>query len=133
LYAPDVPEIPSYGDAHHLPEWYGPPQMLGGYVTGPLLISRSDRVVVAVRQVIAFPAGVEAEVEAHARGPRAAGPSRGPLHPPEHSLRFRVQFPDGRQAAQDDEAGLRTGAGRRWWSAVPRAARAARTTVKTSA
>src|SRR5262245_35945321 len=65
LYAPDVPEIPSYGDAHRLPEWYGPPQMVGGYVTGPLLISRSDRVVVAVRQVIAFPAGVEAEVEAH--------------------------------------------------------------------
>src|SRR5262245_45665074 len=26
LHAPDVPEIPSYGDAHRLPEWYGPPQ-----------------------------------------------------------------------------------------------------------
>jgi hypothetical protein len=85
--------------------------MLGGYVTGPLLISRSDRVVVAVRQVIAFPAGVEAEVEAHARGPQPAQPQRGPLHPPEHSLRFRVQFADGRQAAQDDEAGLRNGRG----------------------
>jgi len=111
LYAPDVPQIPDNGDAHRLPEWYGPPQMVGGYVTGPLLISRSDRVVVAVRQVLAFPAGVEAEVEAHARGPRPAGPPPGPLHPPEHSLRFRVQFPDGRQAAQDDEAGLRSGRG----------------------
>jgi hypothetical protein len=113
LYAPDVPQIPNYGDAHRLPEWYGPPQMVGGYGTGPLLIRRSDRVVVAVRQVIAFPAGVEAEVEAHARGPRSAGP----LDPAEYSpLRFRIQFPDGRQADQNDEAGLRkrarAGAGR---------------------
>jgi hypothetical protein len=109
LYAPDVPEIPDYGDAHRLPEWYGPPQMVGGYVMGPLLISRSDRVVVAVRQVLAFPTGVEAEVEAHARGPRPATPGR--CTPPDHSLRFRVQFADGRQAAQDDEAGLRNGRG----------------------
>jgi hypothetical protein len=108
LYAPDVPEIPDYDDTHRLPEWYGPPPMVGGYVTGPLLISRSDRVVVAVRQVIAFPVGVEAEVEAHARGPRSAGP----LHPTDYSTpRFRVQFADGRQAAQSDEAGLRSGRG----------------------
>jgi hypothetical protein len=103
LYSPGVPEIPDYGDAYRPPEWYGPPQMVGGYVTGPLLISRSDRAVVAIRLVLAFPAGVEADVEAHARGS---------LHPAEHQpLRFWVQFADGRQAAQDDEAGLRSGRG----------------------
>jgi len=40
-----------------------PPPMIGGHVTGPLLITRSDRFVVAVRHVVAFPVGVEVEVE----------------------------------------------------------------------
>jgi len=35
-----------------------PPPMTGGHVTGPVLIWRSDRLVVAVRHVVAFPAGV---------------------------------------------------------------------------
>jgi hypothetical protein len=86
--------------------------MVGGYVTGPLLISQSDLVVVLVRQVLAFPAGVEVDVEGHARGPRPAGPASEPLDPAQRlSLRFRVQFADGSQAAQDDEAGLRSGQG----------------------
>jgi hypothetical protein len=88
-----------------------PPQMIGGYVTGPVLIGRSAGLVIAARQVLAFPAGVEIEVEAHAHGsPGRAAPVTADLagHPP---VRFHVRFADGREAAQDDEAGLRSGRG----------------------
>lgn len=87
-----------------------PPQMIGGHVTGPSLISRSAGLVIAVRQVLAFPSGVEIEAEAHARGaPGWTAPvTAGPDDPP---LRFGVRFADGRQTAQDDEAGLRSGHG----------------------
>ena len=112
MYAPDVPEIPDYGDARRLPEWYGPPQMVGGYVTGPLLLTRTDRAAVAVRQVLAFPAGMEVEIEAHARGSSSARlPSGAPDWAAGSTLHFRVQFADGRAAVQDDEAGLRSGRG----------------------
>ena len=90
-----------------------PPQMIGGYVTGPVLIARSDRFVLAARQVLAFPVGVEVEVEAHGRG---TFPGKTAPRDPEdltglQQLRFRVQFADERKAAQDDEAGLRSGLG----------------------
>jgi hypothetical protein len=84
-----------------------PPPMIGGHVTGPVLISRWDRWVVAVRHVVAFPAGVEVEVEAHGRG-MGPGPEDATGFP---ELRFRVGFADGREAAQDDDAGLRSGVG----------------------
>jgi hypothetical protein len=110
-YAPDVPEIRDYGDDRRWPEWSGPPLMMGGYVMGPLLMSQSDRVVVAVRQILAFPTGVEADVEGHARA-EPTGPPGEQRDLAEHpSLRFRVQFADGSHAAQDDEAGLRSGHG----------------------
>ena len=51
-----------------------PPPMVGGHVTGPVLIWQSDWLVVAVRHVLAFPAGVEVEVEAHSR---RTGPGLG--------------------------------------------------------
>lgn len=89
-----------------------PPRMIGGHVTGPVFISRSDRVVVAVRQVLAYPAGVEIEVEAHGRGPS------GPETPPESDLyggsehpRFRLRLADGTVVVQDDDSGLRSGRG----------------------
>lgn len=46
-----------------MPEWRMPPQMIGGHVCGPMLIGRSDRAVAATRQVLAFPTGVQVEVE----------------------------------------------------------------------
>ncbi len=67
--------------------------------------------MIVARQVLAFPAGVEVEVEAHARGSRAGTapvPADLPGHP---QLRFHVRFADGRQAALDDETGLRSGRG----------------------
>lgn len=88
-----------------------PPRMIGGYVTGPVPIARSGRLVIVARQVLAFPAGVEVEVEAHARGSRAGMapvPAELPGHPP---LQFHVRFADGRQAAQDDDTGLHSGRG----------------------
>ena len=88
-----------------------PPRMIGGYVTGPVPIARSGRLVIVARQVLAFPAGVEVEVEAHARGSRAGTasvPAELPGHPP---LQFHVRFADGRQAAQDDDTGCTAGAG----------------------
>jgi hypothetical protein len=84
-----------------------PPPMIGGHVIGPVLIARSDQCVVAVRHVLAFPAGVEVEVEAHGRQGRQ-GPEDLTGYP---QLRFRLSFADGREAAQDDEAGLRNGLG----------------------
>jgi len=85
--------------------------MIGGYVTGPVVITHSGSLVIAARQVLAFLAGAEVEVEAHARGSRAGTapvPADLPGHPP---LRFHVQFADGREAAQDDETGLHSGRG----------------------
>jgi hypothetical protein len=102
-----VPGTPAGDDARHLPEWFMPPLMIGGHVTGPLLITRSGRFVVAVRHVVAFPAGVEVEAEAHSRG-TAPGPDDVSGLP---ELRFRILLADGREAAQDDEAGLWSGAG----------------------
>jgi hypothetical protein len=102
-----VPGTPAGDNADRLPEWFMPPPMIGGHVTGPLLITRSGRFVVAVRHVVAFPADVEVEMEAHSRG-TAPGPDdvSGLAE-----LRFRVLLADGRVAVQDDEGGLRSGAG----------------------
>ena len=47
-----------------------PPPVTGGHVTGPLVITRSGWFVVAVRHVVAFPAGVEVEAAARNRGQR---------------------------------------------------------------
>jgi hypothetical protein len=106
-YTSSVPGTPAGDDADRLPEWFMPPPMTGGHVTGPLLITRSGRFVVAVRHVVAFPAGVEVEAEAHSRGTAPGSDDVTGL--PE--LRFRVLLADGRVAVQDDEAGLRNGAG----------------------
>jgi hypothetical protein len=113
MYAPCVPETPGNGSDRDVPEWCSPPQMIGGHVTGPIMIGQSDGLVVAARQVLAFPSGVQVEVEAHARQSRDVGAAaispqdvgRGP------DLSFRLRFSDGREAAQDDEAGLRNGRG----------------------
>jgi hypothetical protein len=104
--------MPDDNGAFGLPAWYMPPPMAGGYVTGPVPIVRLDWLAVIVRQVLAFPAGVEVEVEAHAR--RSPGGEAVPVGvglAGQLPLRFGVQFADGREAAQDDEAGLRGGRG----------------------
>ena len=93
-------KMPGDGGAAGLPDWVMPPRMIGGHVTGPVLIRRSGGLVVAVRQVLAFPAGMEVEVEAHTRGSADGGTASAaadlPGHPPP---RFRVRFADGREAA----------------------------------
>ena len=61
--------MPDDDSSRDLPEWCVPPEMIGGYVTGPVVIARSERLVVAARQVLAFPVGVEVNVEAHAGDP----------------------------------------------------------------
>ena len=105
VHALDVPEEPGNDGAGDLPGWCMPPQMIGGYVTGPVLIGRSDGLVAAARQVLTYPAGVEAEVEAHARrSPAGATPPPGPVDLTAHpQLRSGVRFADGRSAVQDDE------------------------------
>ncbi|WP_405496083.1 hypothetical protein [Streptomyces sp. NBC_00096] len=107
-------ETPGKGSSGDLPEWFAPPRMIGGFVAGPVVICRSDRLVVAVRQVLAYPVGLEIEVEAHARGASPGGPSgdaadvdlTGPSQP-----LFRLGFADGGDVLQDDETGLRGGRG----------------------
>ncbi|HEX4788362.1 MAG TPA: hypothetical protein VH372_07860 [Actinospica sp.] len=108
--------------------WHLPPRMIGGYVAGPLLVGRTDQVTMFARQVVAYPDGVELEIEAHARGPLPEGASDedddDQDDEPGHighvgyarlgghrQLRFHVRFGDGREAALDDEAGLRSGLG----------------------
>ncbi|CAM5300027.1 hypothetical protein SAVIM338S_00431 [Streptomyces avidinii] len=104
--------MPEDGSAGDLPEWYMPPRMIGGHVTGPVLISRTDGLVVAARQVVAYPVGLEVEIEAHARGTSPGGPSPGTAGVIEQAQpRFRLRFADGTEVEQDDEAGLRRGRG----------------------
>jgi hypothetical protein len=112
-YAPRVPDLVD-GDDGGSPEWVMPPPMLGGHVTGPRLIARSDGFVLAIRQVLAFPVGVEVEVEAHGRAAPDARvlPALASADLTSHPrLRFRVEFADGRAADQDDDLGLRHGLG----------------------
>ena len=104
-------EIPDDGGAAGLPDWLMPPRMIGGHVTGPVVIERSGALVVAVRQVLAYPAGVEVGVGAHARGSAGGTAPDAADLPGEPPLRFRVRFADGHEAAQDNEAGLRGGRG----------------------
>lgn len=102
-----------YQNGRDLPDWHMPPLMIGGYVTGPVLIERSGGCVVAVRQVLAYPVGVEIEVEAHARGASPGGelPADPMIFSGYSDLSFRVEFDDGTGVLQDDDAGLRTGRG----------------------
>jgi hypothetical protein len=97
-----------------LPQWFAPPRMIGGYVAGPELIARTGGTVVALRQMLAYPTGVEVEVEAYARGPYPPGaaPADGTSESfGRESLRFRLRFADGRELIQDDDSGLRGGQG----------------------
>lgn len=105
--------MPNDGGFNGLPQWYAPPEMIGGHVSGPVLIGRSPGVVVAVRQVLAYPVGVEIVVDAHARRPAPAGDPADPafLFADHHELRFSLRFADGAHVTLDDEAGLRSGRG----------------------
>ncbi|MCY0938974.1 hypothetical protein [Streptomyces sp. H34-S4] len=88
--------------------------MTGGHVAGPVVIGRSSGVVVLARQVLAYPAGLEIDVEAHARG---ASTSPGGPAPDSDGFtgrplpHFGLRLADGRDVAQDDETGLRDGSG----------------------
>lgn len=101
----------------NLPEWYMPPQSIGGHVTGPVLIGRSTGCLVAVRHVLAYPNGVEIEIEAHTRGlapvetPRETDRPHGLHRPHRPQPDFRIRFSDGREADLNEETGLHSGLG----------------------
>ncbi|MFZ3494966.1 hypothetical protein ACODT5_17395 [Streptomyces sp. 5.8] len=108
-------ENPGKGSAADPPAWWSPPRMVGGHVTGPVVIGRTDGVVVVARQVLAYPVGLEIEVEAHARGaasPPGEGAPPGPVGftGPARPA-FRLRLPDGRDVVQDETSGLRDGRG----------------------
>jgi hypothetical protein len=86
------------------PAWFAPPQMeLGESVPVALVVSRSERAVVALRQVIAYSTGVHLEFVALARGPsqREANNLFHDQHrmageePPAELLRIGVELSDG--------------------------------------
>ena len=95
----------SDGSAAH---WHMPPPMVGGQALGPVVIARSDRGVLIVRHVLAFPTGVVIEVEAHGRGTYDSTSFRDPTA---RALWFSVRFDDGRETDLDDDFGLRDGQG----------------------
>ncbi|MFF1415589.1 hypothetical protein ACFVX6_38460 [Streptomyces sp. NPDC058289] len=107
-------EDPNRGSAGDLPEWQAPPRMIGGHVAGPAVIGRTDGLVVLARQVIAYPAGLEIEVEAHARGaaPPPGGQASDSTGFTEHAQpTFRLRLGDGSVVVQDEDSGLRDGRG----------------------
>ncbi|MFD5142235.1 hypothetical protein [Streptomyces sp. NPDC058401] len=117
-------EDPDRGSAYDPPEWHAPPRMVGGHVAGPVVIARTDGVVVVARHVLAYPAGLEIEMEAHARGPSSPPdpppdppqPPGGPVFDPADLTgpawpSFRLRLGDGAVVEQDDETGLRDGRG----------------------
>jgi hypothetical protein len=89
-----------------MPDWTMPPPMVGGYVAGPVLIERSEGLVIVVRQVMAYPSGVEFDIEAHARGPSNLDGPHG-----HEAMRFHIAFADGTLVRLNDETGLRSGNG----------------------
>lgn len=112
MYARDVSEMPGEGSAGDLPQWYMPPRMIGGHVSGPVLVHRSEGLVVAIRQILAYPIGFEVEIEAHARGSSPGGPPPDPGGLGGHAEpSFRFRLADGTEVQLDDDTGLRTGLG----------------------
>jgi hypothetical protein len=103
-YTSGVPGTPADDSGRYLPEWYMPPPMIGGHVTGPVLISRSDRLVVAVRHVVAFPAGVEVEVEAHSRRTGPGPDDQVVIHGHLHAFAERLLAPACAPAVGDISA-----------------------------
>jgi hypothetical protein len=49
---------------------FGPPT-IGGHVIGPVIVTRTTGAVVVLRQVLAYPNGIEIDVEAHAQNQRS--------------------------------------------------------------
>jgi hypothetical protein len=92
-----------------VPEWTSPPLMVGGHVTGPVVVARSERAILIVRQVLAYTNGLAIDVEAYGRGTYHDKQEWGPDL--DHGLRFSLLSADGRLARMDDEAGLRDGRG----------------------
>ncbi|MFC1438820.1 hypothetical protein ABUW04_11170 [Streptacidiphilus sp. N1-10] len=100
-----MPAVPE----RSIPEWSMPPPMVGGHVTGPVVVARSERAILIVRQVLAYSNGLGIEVEAYGRGTYRQEQGRGPDL--DHGLRFSLLIADGRVARMDDESGLRDGRG----------------------
>ena len=112
MYARDVVVTTGEGNAPEPPDWYMPPKMIGGHVSGPILVSRSEDLIVAVRQILAYPVGFEIELEAHARGPAPGGSPPDPeFFTGLSELHFRLRLGDGRDVLLNDESGLRSGHG----------------------
>ncbi|HEY4019574.1 MAG TPA: hypothetical protein VGM75_12850 [Pseudonocardiaceae bacterium] len=92
--------------------WTAPPRMIGGHATGALVIARSDGLVVALRQILAYPTGFEIEIEAHARGASPGGPPPDPSEVHTHGQPdFRLRLADGTDVREGDKIGFRGGHG----------------------
>lgn len=87
------------------------PEMIGGYVAGPVVIWRSDEVMLSLRQVLAYPTGLEIDVEVQARGFPLGGAKPFGGSGEHKQLVFRLQLPDGTYLVQDDDAGSLDGGG----------------------
>src|SRR6202050_2858283 len=87
------------------PEWAHPPMMIGGHAVGAMVLAKSVDTIIWIRQVLAYPTGVEIDIEAHGRGNRPGGRDAT------GHLPFGVRYSDGRETVLNDSGGIRSGAG----------------------
>jgi len=81
--------------------------MIGAHVAGPMIITRSAQAVVALRQVLAYPNGMELDVEAHGRGTSVDLPKRmdndSLVRMSEDRPYFSIRFADDQTAEEDKD------------------------------
>ncbi len=108
---PPLPDEPFAEDLPPDPPWLrAPDNVLGGVVPVQLLLARSERAAVIIRDVLAYSSGCALDLVALRREPveprRLGGPHMFPFEPrygwgrelPEDYLRFGVEFSDGSKA-----------------------------------
>ena len=104
---PPPPEPPDHHE-HRRPPWFGPPDNeLGVAVPVRLEIVRTENLVVAVLDLVAFGAGCTFHLAVRHRSRKEGGSPIHAFHPPGEwrpdALHFGLQFADGKKATADQE------------------------------
>jgi hypothetical protein len=85
------------------------PRTIGGHVIGPVVVTRTTGAVVVLRQVLAYPNGIESTSKLHGQEPKMPTIDRdAPFRLHEDRPRFSVGFADGRAARETTTSPLGT-------------------------